>query len=35
MPADLVAFLLWMGLLDKPVKAPAGGTWYKNEEVPF
>lgn len=35
MPPDLVAFLLWIGLLDKRVPAPTQGTWYKGEEVPF
>lgn len=38
MSADLLEFMRWIGLLDAPKatqKAPAGGTWYNDGEVPF
>jgi len=39
MPADLVAFMRWIGLVEvaAPPKPPINwaGTWYKDCEIPF
>lgn len=36
-PADLAAFMRWMGLLDPTPKEPINwaGVWFKDGEVPF
>lgn len=35
----LEQFMRWIGLLEAPkppvVRAPPGGTWYRDREVPF
>ena len=39
LPADLAAFLRWIGIVEvatpRPQAAPSNGTWYGAGEVPF
>ncbi len=39
MPADLIIFMRWLGLLEAVAPAPKReapkGEWFKGEEVPF